>query len=172
MRHHIDVALQQDDAHHRKRNMRFLILPTRFPRPESMGQGDIAVWTNWISEETDEIMKQKKKGIPEAIRMIHSMVLQMVFSNPYKIRYHCHLQYRCQKDKEITAKTQNIFKIRGNTSENRIQRVKEGEETRRSPLRKENHASFENILEIRWIRWQVSTTYTCSRGKTDVAHRS
>ena len=43
VRHHIDLALQQDDAHHRKRNMRFLILPTRFPRPESMGQGDIAV---------------------------------------------------------------------------------------------------------------------------------
>ena len=58
VRHHIDVALQQDDAHRRKRNMRFLILPTCFPRPESMGQGDIAVWTNWIREETDEIMKQ------------------------------------------------------------------------------------------------------------------
>ena len=58
VRHHIDVALQQDDAHRRKRNMRFLILPTHFPRPESMGQGDIAVWMNWIREETDEIMKQ------------------------------------------------------------------------------------------------------------------
>ena len=58
VRHHIDVALQQDDAHRRKRNMRFLILPTCFPRPESMAQGDIAVWTNWICEETDEIMKQ------------------------------------------------------------------------------------------------------------------
>ena len=58
VRNHIDRALQQDDAHHRKRDMRFLILPTRFPRPESMGQGDIAVWTNWIREETDEIMKQ------------------------------------------------------------------------------------------------------------------
>ena len=58
VRHHIDVALQKDDAHRRKRNMRFLILPTRFPRPENMGQGDIAVWTNWIREETDKIMKQ------------------------------------------------------------------------------------------------------------------
>ena len=38
--------------------MRFLILPMRFPRPESMAQGDIAVRTNWIHEETDEIMKQ------------------------------------------------------------------------------------------------------------------
>ena len=58
MRHHIDIALQQDDAHRRKRNMRFLILPTHFPRPESMNQGDIVVWKNWIHEETDEIMKQ------------------------------------------------------------------------------------------------------------------
>ena len=58
VRHHIDIALQQDDKHRRKRNMRFLILPTCFPRPESMGQGDITVWMNWIREETDEIMKQ------------------------------------------------------------------------------------------------------------------
>ena len=58
VKHHIDIALQQDDAHRRRRNMRFLLLPTRFPRPESMGQGEIAVWTNWICEETDEIMKQ------------------------------------------------------------------------------------------------------------------
>ena len=58
VRHHIDRALQQDDAHCRKRDMRFLILPTRFPRPESMGQGDIAVWMNWIHEETDQVMKQ------------------------------------------------------------------------------------------------------------------
>ena len=58
VKHQIDVALQQDDAHRRKRNMRFLMLPMHFPKPESMSQGDIAVWTNWIREETDEIMKQ------------------------------------------------------------------------------------------------------------------
>ena len=58
VRHHIDKAPQQDDAHRRKRDMRFLILPTHFPRPESMGQGNITVWMNWIREETDEIMKQ------------------------------------------------------------------------------------------------------------------
>ena len=58
VRDHIDIALQQDDAHRRKMNMRFLILPMHFPRPESMGQGDSAVWTNWIWEETDQVMKQ------------------------------------------------------------------------------------------------------------------
>ena len=61
VRDHIDRALQQDDAHCRKRDMKFLILPTRFPRPESMGQGDVTVWTNWIREETDEIMKQSEE---------------------------------------------------------------------------------------------------------------
>ena len=34
------------------------MLPARFPRPESMSQGDTTVWTKWICEETDEIMKQ------------------------------------------------------------------------------------------------------------------
>ena len=52
IRNQIDQALQQDDAHRRRREMRFLLLPTRFPRPESMGQGDIMVWTNWIHEES------------------------------------------------------------------------------------------------------------------------
>ena len=83
------------------------MLPARFPRPESVSQGDTTVWTNWIREETDEIMKQleeERDSIPEAIRMIRSMVLQMVSSNPYRTRYHCHPQDRCQKDKEITAK--------------------------------------------------------------------
>ena len=46
VRDHIDRAQQQDDTHHRKRDMRFLILHTHFPRPESMGQGDMAVWMN------------------------------------------------------------------------------------------------------------------------------
>ena len=58
VRDHIDRSLQQDDAHHRKRDMRFLLLPTQFPSPESMEQGDITVWTNWILEETEEIMNQ------------------------------------------------------------------------------------------------------------------
>ena len=38
--------------------MRFLLVPTRFPSPESMGQGNVTVWTNWIQEETDVIMNQ------------------------------------------------------------------------------------------------------------------
>ena len=58
IRDQIDRPLQHDDAHRRKRDMRFLSLPTRFPRPECMGQGDITVWTNWICEETEVVMNQ------------------------------------------------------------------------------------------------------------------
>ena len=58
IRNYIDQALQHDDAHRRRRDMKFLLLPTRFPRPESMGQSDITVWTNWIREETTAVMNQ------------------------------------------------------------------------------------------------------------------
>ena len=59
----IDNALQQDDAHRRCRDMRFLLLPTRFPSPETMGQGDITVWTKWIHEETDVVMHQLEEEL-------------------------------------------------------------------------------------------------------------
>ena len=62
IRNHIDQALQHDDVH-RRRDMRFLLLPTRFPRPESMSQGDITVWTNWIREETNAVMDQLDKEL-------------------------------------------------------------------------------------------------------------
>ena len=43
--------------------MRFLLLPTRFPTPESMGQGDITVWTNWIREESEVMMNQLEEEL-------------------------------------------------------------------------------------------------------------
>ena len=58
VRSQIDQALQHDEAHRRRRDMRFLLLPIRFPRPESMGQNDVTVWTNWIREETTTVMNQ------------------------------------------------------------------------------------------------------------------
>ena len=57
----------------------------------------------------------------------------------------------------------------GKTSKTEILRREKREAMRWSPLCKENRASFENILKNRWIRWQVSATYTCSRGRIDLA---
>ena len=58
IQHQIDKALQQDDAHRRRRDMRFLLLPTRFPSPDTISQGDVTVLTNWILEETEVVMNQ------------------------------------------------------------------------------------------------------------------
>ena len=59
----IDKALQQDDAHKRRRDMRFLLLPTRFPSPEKMGQDDITVWMNWVNEETEIVVNQLEEEL-------------------------------------------------------------------------------------------------------------
>ena len=59
----IDKALQEDDALRRRREMRFLLLPTRFLSPETMGQCDITVWTNWVCEETDLLMNQLEEEL-------------------------------------------------------------------------------------------------------------
>ena len=36
----------------------------------------------------------------------------------------------------------------------------------------EKPVSFENILKNRWTRWRVFSTYTCSKGKTEIAGRN
>ena len=43
IRNQIDKALQHDDAHRRRRDMRMLIVTTRFPSPEVMVQGDVTI---------------------------------------------------------------------------------------------------------------------------------
>ena len=63
IRDQIDKALQQDDAHQRRRDIRFLLLPTRFPSPETIGQGDITVWTNWVCEERELVMNQLEEEL-------------------------------------------------------------------------------------------------------------
>ena len=63
IRDQIDRALLKDDEYRRKRDMWFLLLPTRFPSPESMGQGDITVWTNWIREESEVMMNQLEEEL-------------------------------------------------------------------------------------------------------------
>ena len=100
--------------------------------------------------------------------MTHSMVLRMAFFDPCKIRYHCLLQYRHQKDKKTTTRIQNLLKIRGKMSEAGIQQDEMREYTQWLPLCKESHANFENILENRWTRWQVFEIYISNRDKTEV----
>ena len=147
----IDRALQQENAHCRKRDMRFLLLPTRFP--ESMEQGDITVWINWICEETDTIMNQlEEERDARSDPDDPLMVLQMVYFYPYRICYYCPLQCRHLKEPKTTANIENILKNHGKASENWTQRMEARQKMRWLPLHKESHMNLENILENCWIQ--------------------
>ena len=174
VRHHIDLALQQDNAHQRKRNMRFLMLPTHFPRPENMAQGDIAVWTNWIREETDELMKRLEEerdsrsdpddpfnGTANGV----FQPLQDPLSLPTPVQTPKRQENNSEDSEHFQNSRENLENRNTVTTEERRNEVV-------TPAQGEPRASFENILENRWIRWQVSTTYTYNRDKIDLASRS
>ena len=111
IRDRIDRALQQDDAHHRKREMRFLLLPICFPRPESMEQGDITVWINWICEETEVIMNQLEEE--EDARSDPDDPFNGTANGVFllsKIHYHYPLQYVHQEGTKTTVNIEKLFK--------------------------------------------------------------
>ena len=170
VRHHIDLALQQDDAHRRKRNMRFLVLPTHFPRPENMAQGDISVWTNWIREETDEIMKQleeerhSRSDPDDPFNGTANGVFQPL-QDPLSLPPPVQTPKRQGNNSEGSEHSQNLRKnVRKHNTASREERRNETVTSAQGEL----HASFENILENRWTRWGVFAIYTCNRGKTNV----
>ena len=113
-----------------------------------MGQGDVAVWTNWIREEMEEIMKQLEEERDSRSDPDDPF-------NGTANGVFLPLQDPCthQNDTKITARIENLLKTRGKMSRDRTQRDKMREQTKRSPLCKESHANFENILENRWTRW-------------------
>ena len=94
--------------------------------------------------------------------MIHSMVLQMVFSNHYKIRYHCHLQCRCQKDKEKNSEGSEHFQnLRENLGkQNTASRVEKRNETVTPALgkprefREHSRESLDPMASIRNLHMQ------------------
>ena len=52
----IDTALNNDDIHHRRRIMRPLGLPQRFPEPQSMKNCSTSTWIAWIREENNDLI--------------------------------------------------------------------------------------------------------------------
>ena len=44
----VDEAIENDDEIRRKKCMRYLKLPKRFPVPEDMESEETATWINWI----------------------------------------------------------------------------------------------------------------------------
>ena len=138
-----------------------------------MSQGDTTVWTNWIREETDEIMKQLEeerdsRSDPDDLFNGSANGVFQPLQDPLSLPPPVQMPKRQGNNSEGSEHSQNSRK----NVRNITQRVEKREEMRRLPLCKENRASFENILGNCWIQWQVSATYTYNKDKTDVAQRN
>ena len=63
IRRRIDDALENDDMHRRRRNMRVLLLPKNFPELQSMKQSPVPAWIRWIREESEKIVSDLQEEI-------------------------------------------------------------------------------------------------------------
>ena len=52
----IDTALNNDDIHRRRRMMRTLGLPQRFPQPQNMKDSSVTTWITWMRDESNELI--------------------------------------------------------------------------------------------------------------------
>ena len=52
----IDTALNNDDIHCRRRMMRTLGLPQRFPQPQNMKDSSVTTWITWMRDESNELI--------------------------------------------------------------------------------------------------------------------
>ena len=59
----VDEAIENDDEIRRKKCMRYLKPPKRFPRPEDMESKETATWINWIHIETQALLEDLNKEI-------------------------------------------------------------------------------------------------------------
>lgn len=63
VREKIDKAIKQDDEIRRKKCMRYLKPPRRFPIPDDMENEETATWINWIHLETEALIEDLKEEI-------------------------------------------------------------------------------------------------------------
>ena len=59
----VDEAIENDDEIRRKKCMRYLKPPKRFPVPEDMESEEMATWINWIHMETQALLEDLNEEI-------------------------------------------------------------------------------------------------------------
>ena len=59
----IDAALNNDDIHRRRRTMRTLGLPKRFPQPQNMKDSSVTTWVTWVRDESNELIAAIDKEV-------------------------------------------------------------------------------------------------------------
>ena len=63
VREAVDRAIENDDEIRRKKCMRYLKPPRRFPVPEDMKNKEMATWINWIQLETQALLDDLNEEI-------------------------------------------------------------------------------------------------------------
>ena len=63
VREKIDITIKQDDEIRRKKCMRYLKLPRRFPIPDDIENEGTATWINWIHLETQALIEDLNEEI-------------------------------------------------------------------------------------------------------------
>ena len=56
VRNNVDTTLLNDDIHRRRRVMRTLDLPQRFPLPQNMKNSPVETWVQWIRDESNKLI--------------------------------------------------------------------------------------------------------------------
>ena len=56
VRNNVDTALLNDDIYRRRRVMRTLQLPERFPLPQNMKNSPVETWVQWIRDESNKLI--------------------------------------------------------------------------------------------------------------------
>ena len=117
-------------------------------------QGDVAVWTNWICEEMEEIMKhleeeRDSRSDPDDPFNGTANGVFLPLQDPFSLPPPVQTPKRHENNSENRESFQNSWE-----DVRRQNMARQDERTNKVvTLCKENHANFENILENCRIQW-------------------
>ena len=101
----VDKVIEKDDEIRRKKCMRYLKPPKRFPRPEDMESEETATWINWIHMETQALLEDLNKEIK----------LQNTADDPFTKHIIYAPTQSTQKTIELQDSQQPVRKHKGNS---------------------------------------------------------
>ena len=124
----VDEAIEKDDEIRRRKCMRYLKPPKRFPRPEDMESEETATWINWIHMETQALLEDLNKEIK----------LQNTADDPFTKHIIYAPTQSTQKTIELQDSQQPVRKHKANSEIPPGRQERQIEEKLASPLPMEN----------------------------------
>ena len=124
----VDEAIENDDEIRRKKCMRYLKPPKKFPRPEDMESEETATWINWIHMKTQALLEDLNEEIK----------LQNTADDPFTKHIIYAPTQSTQKPMEFQDSQQPVRKQKANSKILPSRHERQIEEKLASPLPTEN----------------------------------